>query len=265
MSHIKAIFLPPNVTSKVQPLNQGDIVSFKAHYCRQLVQWLLEEANKGENEGKTLKSLAPSFYQKMPWTQMVTAETIQNCSGKSGLLKSRNNEPAGASSGSEVGEAQVHMVDPDESQDSVISDSAQYLSRLKAVTNHNGMLATNDELMDAHDFVILHGEEKSFEGLSDQEIIDMVASAIAESPLQDSDEEENDGVLPCSVRTAHALTRACALEELALHHPELGADKLHAITLLRRKSQCLSLSGEKQSAIDASFGGMASGGQQNAC
>jgi hypothetical protein len=160
MSHIEVIFLPPNVTSKVQPLDQGVVASFKAHYCRQLVQWMLEEANKDENEGKTLKSLTSFFYQMMlwtqkAWTQMVTAETIKNCWGKSGLLKSRNNEPAGASSGSEVGEAQVHMVDPDESQDSAIGDSAQYLSRLKAVTNHNGMLATNDELMDAHDFVIL--------------------------------------------------------------------------------------------------------------
>jgi hypothetical protein len=45
-----------------------------------------------------------------------------------------------------------------------------------------------------------------------------------------SDEDENDDVLPCSVSTAHALAHASALEEFALHHPELGADQLHAIT-----------------------------------
>jgi hypothetical protein len=79
-----------------------------------------------------------------------------------------------------------------------------------------------------------------------------------------SDEDENDDVLPCSVSTAHALARACALEEFALHLPDLGADQLHAINVLRRKIQCLSLSGKKQSAIDAFFGGMDSGGQHNA-
>jgi hypothetical protein len=55
------------------------------------VQWLLEQANKPGNEGTQLKHLTPSIYQAIHWSlqawkQCVTAQTIQNCWRKSGLL-----------------------------------------------------------------------------------------------------------------------------------------------------------------------------------
>jgi hypothetical protein len=46
LSHLKIVFLPANTTSVVQPLEQGRIACSKAHHWRQLVQWVLDEADK---------------------------------------------------------------------------------------------------------------------------------------------------------------------------------------------------------------------------
>ena len=41
LSHITILFLPPNVTSVVQPLDQGVIATFKM--CCKLVAWTLQQ------------------------------------------------------------------------------------------------------------------------------------------------------------------------------------------------------------------------------
>jgi hypothetical protein len=91
LSNIKVTFLPPNVTAESQPCDQGIIAFYKAHNRRYLVQWLLDQANKPGNEDTQLKHLTSSIYQAVHWSlqawkQCVTAQTIQNCWRKSGLL-----------------------------------------------------------------------------------------------------------------------------------------------------------------------------------
>jgi hypothetical protein len=91
LSNIKLIFLPPNVTAKPQPCDQGIIASYKVHYRGLLVRWMLEQANKPRNENKQLKEMAPTVYQAIQWSLLAwkekdTANTVKNCWRKSGLL-----------------------------------------------------------------------------------------------------------------------------------------------------------------------------------
>jgi hypothetical protein len=67
LTHIKLVFLPANVTSAAQPRDQGIIACAKAHNRRRLVMFLLDEANAPSNADKSLKKLAPNFYQMIFW------------------------------------------------------------------------------------------------------------------------------------------------------------------------------------------------------
>jgi hypothetical protein len=43
LSNTTLVFLPPNVTIVVQPLDQGIIASFKIQYKKKLLQWVLSQ------------------------------------------------------------------------------------------------------------------------------------------------------------------------------------------------------------------------------
>jgi hypothetical protein len=43
LSNMTLVFLPPNVTSVVQPWDQGIITSFKIQYKKKLLQWVLSQ------------------------------------------------------------------------------------------------------------------------------------------------------------------------------------------------------------------------------
>jgi hypothetical protein len=91
LSNLKLVFLPANTASIVQPLDQGIIACANAHYRQQLVQWVIAEAEKPENAGKSLKELRPNFYQMMRWLNTAWKEcgspqTLCNCRHKAGIL-----------------------------------------------------------------------------------------------------------------------------------------------------------------------------------
>ncbi|CAB5382754.1 unnamed protein product [Rhizophagus irregularis] len=49
LPHVEIQFLPPNTTSKIQPINAGIIMSFKKHYRHHHIRWLLEQVEAGQN------------------------------------------------------------------------------------------------------------------------------------------------------------------------------------------------------------------------
>ena len=57
------LFLPPNVTSVIQPLDQGIIAAFKAHYRRHHIQFLIDQLKNGAAE----KDVKVNMLQVLQW------------------------------------------------------------------------------------------------------------------------------------------------------------------------------------------------------
>ncbi|XP_046389310.1 tigger transposable element-derived protein 1-like [Ischnura elegans] len=57
--HIKVVFLPPNTTSIIQPMDQDVIATFKAHYVRRTFSKLIEETDGGD------RRLVKDFWRKI--------------------------------------------------------------------------------------------------------------------------------------------------------------------------------------------------------
>lgn len=87
MENIKVIFFPANMTSVIQPMDQGIIKNLKHFYRRLLVQNILI----GDDNALKIKLdlLQASRMCKQAWDQ-VTPETIQNCFKKAGFIKNES-------------------------------------------------------------------------------------------------------------------------------------------------------------------------------
>jgi hypothetical protein len=90
LTNMRVVFLPPNTTSEVQPLDQGIICSFKARYRAKLLTWMLAEKGKPGNENLDLAKLKPNLRQSIKWISTIWTEfpesIIVNCWRRSGLL-----------------------------------------------------------------------------------------------------------------------------------------------------------------------------------
>jgi len=79
LSNVEIHFLPPNTMAKIQPMDAGIIMSFKKHYRRYHIQWMLEQIESGE-DAKNLKmsTLLAIQYIIQAWDD-VTSDVIFNC------------------------------------------------------------------------------------------------------------------------------------------------------------------------------------------
>jgi hypothetical protein len=88
MSNMTILFMPANVTSVVQPLDQGVIAAFKMQYKKKMLTWTISTADT--NPDSNLGKIAPDAYKVLQWLVQVWKDmqphTISNCWAKSGLL-----------------------------------------------------------------------------------------------------------------------------------------------------------------------------------
>ena len=75
---IKVVYLPKNTTSKIQPLDQGVIATFKMLYRKSLVRAMIDENTEVTDFIKRL-NLKECFYIASKAWDGVTAKTIENC------------------------------------------------------------------------------------------------------------------------------------------------------------------------------------------
>ena len=92
-SNIQIQFLPANTTSRLQPMDQGVIRSFKSFYRRRLVQHLIQEmeASSTAAEKVPIDLLKVMTWCNAAWND-VTQKTIANCFRKALFSESNGND-----------------------------------------------------------------------------------------------------------------------------------------------------------------------------
>lgn len=85
LTAVTLLFLPPNTTSKVQPLDLGIIRAFKAYYRRRVVERMLIAVDRPAANLPLRVSLYSALEMvKASWAE-VTATCVQNCFRKAGF------------------------------------------------------------------------------------------------------------------------------------------------------------------------------------
>ncbi|MEW8546499.1 MAG: transposase, partial [Candidatus Thiodiazotropha sp.] len=79
---VNLIFLPPNTTSRTQPMDQGVIRSLKHHYRKQVIMKHLRAIDRKEQV--KINVLDALYFLQQAW-RSVTQQTIANCYGHAGF------------------------------------------------------------------------------------------------------------------------------------------------------------------------------------
>lgn len=84
-SNIKVVFLPPNTTSVLQPIDLGIIKNFKVHYSKLLLCHILTKITTAHDVVKSVTILNAIRWVAQAW-ENVTADTIRKWFRKAGIL-----------------------------------------------------------------------------------------------------------------------------------------------------------------------------------
>ena len=87
LPNVTICWLPPNSTAQTQPLDQGIIRTFKAHYRKRWLCYMLDQFNQELNPLRTMNVLKAVRWSIQSW-QAVTTESVTNCWKRSGLISS---------------------------------------------------------------------------------------------------------------------------------------------------------------------------------
>jgi len=82
LKNINLVFLPPNTTSKLQPMDQGVVHTLKAHYWKCLVSRIIEDIDR--NIESKVSVLDAILLLDKAW-QAVWSSTISNCFSHAGF------------------------------------------------------------------------------------------------------------------------------------------------------------------------------------
>lgn len=81
LSNVKIVFLPPNTTSHLQPLDQGIIKAMKMHYRKLVLSKILREHGSGNDVSKLNKlvSILDAIYWISQSVKQIAASTVTKC------------------------------------------------------------------------------------------------------------------------------------------------------------------------------------------
>ncbi|XP_054259576.1 tigger transposable element-derived protein 6-like [Macrosteles quadrilineatus] len=235
LSNIKIEFLPPNTTSKLQPLDQGIIQSFKVNYRKEVVQQFLRDM---ESRIPTNINILDAMWMTTKAWSKVTETTISNCFRKSGF--------AVPTSEDNTAQPFTQAVDVPESWE-----------QIQEVLNLQEDAAGFEDFVTFDDDLAVCGE------LTDAEIISSVTSdenADVADVEEDNDEDEQTELPDPTSKEAHQALSL--LKRFFLKKSGLSDGVVKSITDLDCALDTLSITARKQTTITDFFFNNQSGSSQ---
>lgn len=169
-SNVTVRFFPPNTTSHLQPLDQGVIRCFKAHYRRYVLEHLLrfiDEVQSTDDIVKRLTVLDAIGWIDMAWSK-VSSTCIGNCFSKAGFLPGAGHD----------GDDELIDVDGGE-----VATLSEFLERYKAASS-----AT--DVVDGEEFIGFDDNVGTSEGLGKN--ADEIGDRIWDQYLHQQETVESD-------------------------------------------------------------------------
>lgn len=183
LEQIKLVFMPPNTSSKLQPMDQGVIHSLKCHYRKTLLMKMLDVIDK--NEKLSIDLLDAVNFIHRAW-QKVSQETIANCFKHGGFVRKETeyepDDEIPLNQWLEKHQDSDHEYDSDEHVQNLVEEQVE--------TKFDGF--------NFNEYVSIDNDIVTREMLTDQQIIDSVTSTTA---LSDNEEDDDLGESDSAIDT----------------------------------------------------------------
>jgi transposase len=225
LSNVDVHFLPPNTTSKIQPMDAGIIMSFKRHYRHLHIKWILNQIEGGED----IKDLKMDVLQAIQFIikswEEVSPQTIHNCWRHTNILSDRMN---------------VDLTNP--SDDPTVIELSQAITALNL-----------SDAMPIGEYLDNPEERTVYEVPDDDKIVEVLVEMYKEQPEVDANDfEEDDSVEQVSISASEA-TKNLEIVRAFLLQQENSSEQIKLINSLNRYINLKKLNTMKQPTIDSYF------------
>jgi DDE superfamily endonuclease/Tc5 transposase DNA-binding domain/Fission yeast centromere protein N-terminal domain len=219
LENVRIRWLPPNTTSHWQPLDQGIIASFKLHYRRQWVNYIIRMLQVEKDPNQTVNLLKAIQWTRIAWNDFVTDTTIQRCFVKSTIVKNKV-------------ENEVNEVDEITDQDALRAEMAQ----IPGVQN----------LFTVEEFVSPPAEEIDDR---DEDILEAIIETYSQDQEDDVGEEGNAEIEP-PISISEAISALETLQRFELSRED-GSQHIRGLDNLARELLTLQISQRSQKTLDS--------------
>lgn len=207
LKNVSILYLPPNTTAHLQPMDAGIIRNFKLKYRKSLLSHYVGQIDAvGKFQPISMKEAL--YLVKDSW-DVVSQDTIRNCFQHTGILPQSSPVP---------------------SQQAGNDQSLQELQQMI-------VRVTPDDPLDAQDYVLLPEEDACIEEMTDEDIVELLTGS---NDDDGSDEEDNpddrQGGPDSQPYTLHEASLVCQRLLLTLESHESFSEKHYgALREIRRQ------------------------------
>ncbi|CAB5293589.1 unnamed protein product [Rhizophagus irregularis] len=227
LTNIEIVYLPPNTTAHLQPMDAGIIHSFKAKYKREFCNHIIHQFNRGINRETNKLNIKEAIdYIAEAW-ENVTQTTIQNCWVKTGILPS---------------------------SDCIIDDVNMQgieLNELDELNEINlDLLPEADDLREY--FHMLDHDIPTEEHLTDEQIINLLQDEGNESNSEGDISDDEEAMIVTEKKGVEALKTFINYFEQQ-NDPEFNIDELHIFRKYLRILKVREFNSKHQTTLDIFF------------